>query len=281
MEKEIICFEEKELPINLNRISMQEGGSYRGMHAHVAIEVVVVQRGELLCYINEDAVMVGANQILLINSNIGHKLSSKNAEVTYLQIDTNWFKEENHTGFANLQAFVSRTKAKPYMLFENSEELHTIVKKIIARYNEKQAHSRWYLRAHLYELIAFMYARGFIAAATLSFKQLKKIKDIVDYIDLNFKTQITLNGVCAAVKYNRYTVCHTFKEITGATIFAYINFLRIHSAVEKLRETRASILEIATECGFSSATYFNRVFNSIIGCSPSVYRKLFAENLLL
>ena len=37
--------------------------------------------------------------------------------------------------------------------------------------------------------------------------------------------------------------------------------------------TENSILEIAIDCGFSSATYFNRVFRNFFGCAPSVYRK--------
>ena len=50
--------------------------------------------------------------------------------------------------------------------------------------------------------------------------------------------------------------------------------------VEKLKETENSILEIATDCGFSSPTYFNRVFKSFFGCSPSVYRKLSSKNII-
>jgi len=76
------------------------------------------------------------------------------------------------------------------------------------------------------------------------------------------------------VKYSKYTVCHTFKTVTGATIFDYLNFIRVRHAAERLREKDSSILEIATACGFSSATYFNRVFKSFFGCSPSVYRKM-------
>jgi AraC-like DNA-binding protein len=119
-----------------------------------------------------------------------------------------------------------------------------------------------------------MCSQSFIAPLTISKEQMGKIEQVIDYIDTNFKSPVTLNDICSAVKYNKYTVCHIFKTITDSTIFDYINFLRVRYAVEKLKHKNNSILEIATECGFSSATYFNRVFKNFFGCSPSVYRKL-------
>jgi len=173
-----------------------------------------------------------------------------------------------------LYAFISHTKAKPYLIFKDNNEITALLQKINTKYYEEPKESRWYVKAYLYELVAFMYSQSFITGLTLSGEQIKKIEQVVRFIDANFKLPITLEDICSAAKYNKYTVCHTFKSVTGATIFDYINFLRVQSAVEKLRQKNNSVLEIATECGFSSATYFNRVFKNIIGCSPSVYRKL-------
>lgn len=279
MEKEIIRFEENDLPINLFQIGMRQRGSYLGMHSHVAVEVVEVKSGELQCHINNEVVCLASGEVIFINSNIGHMLYAEDAQISYMQIDVNFFAENTDDNeFSKLYEFVSRSKAKSYMRFSANREVREILDKIHTRYDDDQAGSRWYLKAYIYELIAFMYAQSFIVPPMISGKQMEKIKHIVRYIDENFRAPITLDEICAAVGYNKYAVCHYFKSVTGATVFDYINFLRVRFAVEKLKQKENSILEIATDSGFSSPTYFNRVFKNLIGCCPSVYRKFIMEH---
>ena len=47
----------------------------------------------------------------------------------------------------------------------------------------------------------------------------------------------------------------------------------IASAAGKMLETGDSIGIIAEECGFTSDSYFGKMFKSIMGCSPREYRK--------
>lgn len=280
MEKEVISFEKFNLPIKIHHLHMQEGNNYRGMHSHMAVEIVKVKSGILYCYVNEEIIKVYPKQIIFINSNIGHRLSSENVEISYLHIDMSLLEEKVNDESSKLSAFISHKRAKPYLIFSDNKEITELLNKINIKYYDESKENRWYIKAYLYELVAFMYSQSFISALTISKEQIKKIEQVVQYIDTNFKTPITLDDVCLAAKYNKYTVCHTFKAITGSTIFDYINFLRVHYAVEKLRKSQNSILDIAIECGFSSATYFNRVFKNFFGCAPSVYRKLLPNNVI-
>ena len=279
MEKEIVRFEEYNLPIKLSRLNMLKGGAYRGMHSHVAVEVVEVNGGQLYCNVNGDVIKLCENEIIFINSNTGHRLYSENADISYMQIDINFFTENKSDGkFSKLYEFISHTKAKPYMTFNKQNEAGEILNKIKTRYHQNEIGSMWYLKAYIYELIAFMYSQFFIIPPIASPNQFKKISRIVAFVDANFKAPITLDDICKSVNYNKYSVCHYFKAITGATVFDYINFLRVHCAIDKLRQKENSILEIATDCGFSSPTYFNKVFKDVMGSCPSVYRKFLFEN---
>ncbi|MBR3978213.1 MAG: helix-turn-helix transcriptional regulator [Oscillospiraceae bacterium] len=274
MEKEIICFEKLNLPIKIHQFYMETGMNYRGMHSHTAVEIVEVKSGILYCFVNDDIIEVNPKQIIFVNSNTGHRLYSENAEITYLQIDVNLLEPNmNDDNDSTLNAFISRIHAKPYLLLNDNKDITELLNKLSIKYYDQAQESRWYIKAYLYELVAFMYSQSFITPLTIPKEQIKKIEQVVHYVNTNFKSPITLDDICIAAKYNKYTICHTFKAVTGSTIFDYINFLRVHYAVEKLRETGNSILDIATECGFASATYFNRVFKSFFGCSPSGYRK--------
>ncbi len=274
LEKEIIRYEKFNLPVKLYDLSMHKGVDYRGMHSHVAIEIVEVKSGVLDCYVNNNLVKVYPSQILFINRNTGHRLYSDNAEIIYIHFDMSIFEEKTDDNeFSKIYAFISHTKAKPYLLFDDNIEIIDLLHKIKTKYYQDPKESHLYLKAYLYELVAFMYSQFFITPFSVSNSQIKKIEPIVKYIGDNFKLPITLNDICSVAKYSKYTTCHIFKEVTGATIFDYVNFLRINYAVEKLKQKDNSVLDIATESGFSSATYFNRVFKGVIGCSPSVYRK--------
>lgn len=281
MEKEIIYFEKLNLPINFCNLHMKEGEKYRGMHSHMAIEIVEVKSGKLYCYVDDDIIEVKSKQIIFINSNIGHRLSSENAEISYLQIDTSLLEENINDNLpSKLYKFISHTQAEPYMVLDNNKKITELINKININYHQDSKESPWYIRAGLCELIAFMYSKDFIAPLKIPKEQFKKIEQVIEYIDTNFKTSVTLDDIASLVNYNKYTICHMFKELTGSTIFEYINFLRVHYAVEKLRESRNSVSEIATMCGFSSDTYFNRVFKNFFGYSPSLYRRQMTDNIL-
>lgn len=278
MDREIISFNKKGIPIAIYNLKIEKGVAYRGMHSHSSVEIIEVKAGVLSCDINGKIITVSKNETILINSNIGHRLFSENAEISYLHVDISSYKEKPHLGeYENLYAFIQYGKHTPYLIFNENCELNEILQKIRTRYNENEESTLWYLKAYIYELIAFMYSQNLISSVTSLNLQNEKIGNIVRYVDDNFKSPITLDEICNEVKYNKYALCHNFKSATGSTIFEYINFLRISYAVEKLKEKQHSILEISTECGFSSISYFNRVFKKIIGCSPSVYNKVFSD----
>ena len=154
MENEIIRFDEIALPIKLRHLNMRHGGTYRGMHAHAAVEIVKVKRGELDCYVNNDLIHLHSGEIIFINSNIGHRLDSQNANISYMHMDIRFFMENtNDNQFSKLYEFISRTKAKPYLIFPNNKEIQDIFDKINLRYSENNLSSRWYIKACIYELI--------------------------------------------------------------------------------------------------------------------------------
>ena len=278
MEKEFIHFEEQDIPINIHKITMHQDGNYRGMHSHAEVEIVEVKYGNLCCHINDETIYPNPGEIIFINSNTGHSLASDSAEIIYAQVDVRFFGETiSNEEFSNLYEFISDTRAKPYLVFTGNREIRDILQKIYAKYFGDRISNRWYLKAYIYELVAFMHSESFIFPPTVSADSFKKIEAIVRYIDMNFRSPITLDEISQAVKYSKYAICHYFKSVTGATVFDYINFLRVHFAIKELEQKSSSILEIASSSGFSSPTYFNRVFKSIIGCSPSVYRKYSTE----
>jgi transcriptional regulator GlxA family with amidase domain len=79
------------------------------------------------------------------------------------------------------------------------------------------------------------------------------------------------------------------KERVGAIFSKGSEFSKVNSYVLKLRLDYAtkllleqpdkSVVQIATECGFSSSTYFSDRFRQHFGLSPSDFRREASSNL--
>jgi len=102
----------------------------------------------------------------------------------------------------------------------------------------------------------------------------ERIQSAVDYININFRTVISVEELAglAHLGVSRFHEC--FKQETGMTMIEYKNSVAVkHAALLLLDGDRKSIEEISSECGFQSAEYFRRVFRKYTGKSPKEYRK--------
>ena len=76
-----------------------------------------------------------------------------------------------------------------------------------------------------------------------------------------------------SVHMSKYHLCRRFKNITGFTIMEYILKTRLAAAKNMLKTESISITEISEKCGFSSVSYFSRVFKEHTGITAIAYRK--------
>ncbi len=96
---------------------------------------------------------------------------------------------------------------------------------------------------------------------------------IVDHLQANIGTRLSLDDICRKVNYSRSFLCKIFKEQTGQTLFSYFNKLKIDEAKRLLEETEMMVLDISKELGFSDVKYFGSLFKNIVGMSPLEYKK--------
>ena len=67
--------------------------------------------------------------------------------------------------------------------------------------------------------------------------------------------------------------CKLFKRATGLTFTNFLSRVRIERSKNLLINPQLRVSEIAYEVGFQSLTHFNRVFQKILGQSPTEYRQ--------
>ncbi len=101
----------------------------------------------------------------------------------------------------------------------------------------------------------------------------EKLKRVIDFIHENYTSDLSREGLAAAVGINTNYMGSLFKSYTGKTINEYINQLRIDEAIKQLKKKDIRITDIAFSIGFESLVTFNRVFKKIMGTTPTEYRE--------
>lgn len=92
------------------------------------------------------------------------------------------------------------------------------------------------------------------------------------YLHDNFKSNITLQSVSAALGYNPSYLSRMFHETTGITFNSYLTVIRLREAVKLLKEGK-KVSFCAYESGFNSARTFYRAFSDEFSCTPKEYLK--------
>ncbi len=101
----------------------------------------------------------------------------------------------------------------------------------------------------------------------------EKIKKVKEYIEENYTSDLSREGLAASVEVHPDNLGKLFKTCTNQKLGDYIYELRIRDAAKKLVETDDNIIDIAFSVGFESLRTFNRIFPKFMGTTPEKYRR--------
>ncbi len=100
-----------------------------------------------------------------------------------------------------------------------------------------------------------------------------KLKNILHYLDEHYTENLSLDQLAEQFYISKYYLAREFKKEFGTTIIQYVLTKKITNAKELLRYSNSSIEEIARLCGIDDASYFNKIFKRMEGCTASEYRR--------
>lgn len=101
-----------------------------------------------------------------------------------------------------------------------------------------------------------------------------KIQSACRYIAKNCEKNLMQVQVSEYVGFSPYYFSRIFKKYTGESYSEYLTRQRIRKAVEMLSSDNIPITEIGFYAGFQSVSNFNRAFKTLMGCSPTQFRKM-------
>lgn len=125
------------------------------------------------------------------------------------------------------------------------------------------------------DLILYIYEK--ITAFVESLKSCQEnryIKLTKEYIEKNYRRDITLDSIAEEVNLNPAYLSSLFKEITGCNIVKYINQLRIEESKRLLLQTELTIQDISRHVGYNNQQSFIRFFKMFEGTTPGKFREI-------
>jgi LacI family transcriptional regulator len=83
---------------------------------------------------------------------------------------------------------------------------------------------------------------------------------------------ISVEQICDLMDCSRSTLDNLFKKHLGRPVAQEMLKVRLNKGMRLLENSELAIVEVAKECGFTSATYFCRFFKREAGMTPAAYR---------
>ena len=100
----------------------------------------------------------------------------------------------------------------------------------------------------------------------------KLVRQTRDYILSHIGIPITTDMLSKELGMNRTYLCKLFTEETGFTINQYVTQVKMEEARRLMDITKKPIAEIAEYLGYSTQSYFQKVFKHRFGITPGEYR---------
>ena len=97
----------------------------------------------------------------------------------------------------------------------------------------------------------------------------RSLRHSIDYIHENIERKLTLKELADVACMTPTYFSSVFRKYNGISPWEYITIKRVEKAVEMLRTTDMTKLEIAEHCGFSSASNFYKAFATVTGKKPN------------
>lgn len=286
MQTEIIHSSLENVPVRIlvdhdpySMPARELGTSYCPVHIHDELEIIEATIGNVGVRVNNREYILKPYESMIIKSRIPHQTFAACEYSSHrgLQLDPDILSE---TSTSRAERYLSRFINSGEMhIFRANEpaasEIHNCLELIMNEYNEKRPAYETYIRANLYLLLGCCYRHGILNNADLFFdrREVGKIMPLLTYLDTNYAEQITLQQAGAILNLNADYFCRLFKKATNTTFTDYLNFVRVCHTEKPLTFSDKTIAEISLDAGFSSVSYFNRVFKKYKLVTPSEYRK--------
>ena len=259
------------------RRSVSDGGPRRisPIHYHDELELLPIYEGSFACRVNGKDYVANAGEVIFVGGGVPHETFSLTASVDsgLLQFRESDYLNTEIRKIIKYSVKLQNTEGAPVHILR-SPMIFSAVDSIMRECEEKCSAYEILARAEILRIIGLLYRMKILSDGEEVFASpaIQKILPALTYINQHYSENLTLEEVSSLLGFDKSYFCRIFRAATGATFTEYLNFVRVCKAEKRLSATQDSILDISSDVGFCSVSYFNKIFKKYKSCSPSFYR---------
>lgn len=282
-DKRIFSPENKSELFRLFRSEVLKSSDISFEHHHTAFEITMVIEGSGRYSTVFSDFEYKKGDIFCFCSNEVHKITKLYARSAFLTFHFEprfvWSDRYGIADYDLLTSFFLRKEQRLNMLDEKNESTQKIKNLMFETEKElikEQTHFKTAVRINLMSVLLEL-SRGYnlTGGETENYKigsdSAGYIDKAINYINENLEYDIDLATLADIAKMSRNYFCTLFKKLNGISPWEYITIKRIERAVEYLKTTKLTRLEIATKCGFNNTANFYHAFRKVTGKNPGDY----------
>ncbi|AUS96851.1 hypothetical protein CDQ84_09965 [Clostridium thermosuccinogenes] len=256
-------------------------------HWHYYIEILYSLSGTARVILGGACYSLNKGDMILINGREVHSISSdEGVDTKYIVIrfDPQVLYTTSRTVFESkyILPFVM-AEFKHQKLFAEEEIFNTpvpvLINEIYQEFREKAYGFELAVRTDIGRLFLWILRTWYNKGLTLDIgnklkeSEIQKLQNVFNYLDENYKYDITAESAAKLCNMSYSYFCRQFKALIGKTFTEYLNHIRITEAEKLLLTTDMNITQIALETGFSNSSYFIQQFKHFKNISPKQFRK--------
>lgn len=268
--------------VSFEQLSRYERKSFL-WHWHKEIELTILLQGEMQYQVNDTVYHLTAGEGIFCNSNSLHTASP------YHDSDCIYISTTFHPRF--LYGYEGSVLQSKYLdvitkhpgihglAFSPSVDWQREILEELTQIWELSQHPssayemelQWRL-THIWMLLWSHLSHEVTQTDSAASRHTARLKNILVYIQEHYTEKITLADIAATANICQSECCRFFKKHMNESLFDYLLSYRIEKSLPLLTDEQLSITEVSSRCGFSSASYYTKVFRERMGCTPTAYQ---------
>lgn len=220
--------------------------------------------GKSKAIVNKRKILLGKGDLLLIHPEDDYEIiteSTDNSGDYYLYCEGNWVDQ-----------WWARSPKPTVSRLNLEDKLISLWRLLLIEDRRPLAEKNEELSANLLRALCISLERA-IHENTSTVQRPSSVIRMMRYIEEHSTSAIKLEDVAQHAELSISRAAHLFKENLGKTIIEYTQEIRLSTAIDQMKYTSMTLEQIAINCGFSTYSYFHRVFRKKFGVSPGEYRK--------
>lgn len=128
-------------------------------------------------------------------------------------------------------------------------------------------------RRRIYDFyISSLPSSGELPTGRVSALEQKFLRSIQEYVSANLHRNITIDDLAEVVCLSPSSLYKKMKEYADISPMEYVMKVRLHRAVELLKDDSLSVQEVAQAVGFNTHSFFSECFKREFGMTPRAWR---------